>query len=153
MVRLKERLRHWTASGFLVSIPNGTIKSDRRTRQIDCRITFQFQMVRLKERNPKLLTCTQWFQFQMVRLKDIITIILPQRTKVSIPNGTIKRRDFQTPCSPPTLFQFQMVRLKVHRCRMNGMNACVSIPNGTIKSTLLVIPILFFSRFNSKWYD
>ena len=116
---------------------------------------FQFQMVRLKvQMFVDNMNRRDTFQFQMVRLKvvhhAIMNILEPI---VSIPNGTIKRRDGYGCRADHLPFQFQMVRLKDDPRSALFFEFLVSIPNGTIKSRTVPAASCPPRRFNSKWYD
>ncbi len=54
---------------------------------------------------------------------------------ISIPDGSIKRRDESSTLAVQNQFQFQMVRLKGKRWRNHRHHKAISIPDGSIKST------------------
>ena len=70
MVRLKDSRRALLQRRLPVSIPYGTIKSQREAPVGAVLHRFQFHMVRLKDRLPRLEVFVLQFQFHMVRLKD-----------------------------------------------------------------------------------
>ena len=129
---IKRQLRRNYETQNVVSIPNGTIKSQRTEGLLLRRALFQFQMVRLKggfaDRHQGR---HEPFQFQMVRLKEAYIQTANTATTFQFQMVRLKA-DAGQPEHRPYEFQFQMVRLKV-----KGVDD----------------PFHDITRFNSKWYD
>ena len=106
------------------------------------RKAFQFQKVRLKVRlGPFNVGLVLQFQFQKVRLKDSPRSRCAPHTTVSIPKGSIKRKNELVASVGDVLFQFQKVRLKGCGRPRFGLSPRVSIPKGSIKSKVIAIEV------------
>ena len=119
---------------YWVSIPYSTIKIGTALVQVECRLKFQFLIVRLKFSGGVItFTCNMWFQFLIVRLK-LKRISSPISIDfVSIPYSTIKISSLlPAPPSEPVSIPYSTIKIP-HTPLPVVLSFSVSIPYSTIK--------------------